>query len=94
MGVDDVARARTCQQGADFGSVIERDDDHRVQESREACLSSTIAPDLGDDWVCRGQWRLVDECGGEEFLRSAFTSIDRDEDSGVKNQGGSGRSSP
>jgi hypothetical protein len=36
----------------------------------------------------------VDECGGEEFLRSTFTSIDGDEEPGVKNQGGSGRSWP
>ena len=94
MGVDDVARARTCQQGSDLGSVIEGDNDHRAQKSREACLSSTIAPHLRDDWVRRGQWCLVDECGGEEFLRSAFTSIDGDEEPGVKNQAGSGRSWP
>ena len=94
VGVDDVAGARTCQQCSDLGAVVESDDDHRLEESRKACLASTIAPDLGDDWVCRGQWCLVDESGGEEFLRSAFTSIDRDEEPGVKNQGGSGRSWP
>jgi hypothetical protein len=34
----------------------------------------------------------VDEGSGEEFLRSALTSIDRDEEPGVKNQGDSARS--
>ena len=92
VGVDDVAGARACQQASDLGSVVESDNEHRVQKSREACLSGAIAPHLGDDWMRRGQWCLVDECGGEEFLRSAFTSIDRDEEPGVKNQGGSGRS--
>ncbi len=94
VGVDDVAGTRACQQAPNFGSVIESDNDHRVQKSREACLSSAVAPHLGDDGVCRGQRRLVDECGGQEFLRSAVTSIDRDEEPGVKNQGGSGRSWP
>jgi len=94
VGVDDVAGARACQQVSDDQSVIEGDHDHRLEESRKACLSSTISPHLGDDWVRRGQRGLVDECGGEEFLCRAFTSIDRDEEPGVKNQGGSGRSWP
>lgn len=93
VGVDNVAGTRARQQVPNFGSVIEGDNDHRLQESGEACLSSTIAPHLGDDGMRRRQWRLVDECCGEELLRSAFTSIDRDQESGVKNQGRSIRSS-
>jgi hypothetical protein len=90
VGVDDITGARARQQVSDFGSVVEGEDEHRFQKSREACLSTTVAPHLGDHGVRRRQWRLVDECGGEEFLRSAFTSIDRDEEPGVKNQGDSG----
>ncbi len=92
MGVDDVAGARACQQVSDFWSVVECDNDHRVQKSREACLPSTVAPHLGDDRVRGGQRRPVNERGSEEFLRSTFISIDGDEESSVKNQGGSGRS--
>jgi hypothetical protein len=94
VGVDDVAGTRARQQTSEFGSVVESDNDHRLQKSLKACLSSTIAPHLGDDGMRRGQWRLVDERGGEEFLRSAFTSIDRDEERGVKNQDGIGGSWP
>lgn len=94
MAVDDVAGTRARQQVPDLGSVVESDNDHRLQKSRKACLSSTIAPHLGDDGMRRGQWRLMDERGGEEFLRGAFTSVDRDEEPGIKNQGGSGRSWP
>jgi hypothetical protein len=94
VGVDDVARPRACQQVSDLGSVIEGDNDQRVKKSREACLSSAIAPHLRDDGVRRGQRCPVDERGGEELLCSAFTSVDRDEEPGVKNQGGSGRSWP
>ena len=93
VGVDDVAGARAPQQAPDLGSVVQSDNDHRLQKSREACLS-TITPHLGDDGVRCGQWRLVDERRSEEFLRSAFTSIDRDEEPGVKNQGRSARSWP
>ena len=94
VGIDNVAGARARQQVPNFGSVIEGEDDHRLQESGEACVSGAIAPHLGDDGMRRGQWRLVNERCGEELLRKAFTSIDRDEESGVKNQGRNGRSSP
>jgi len=93
VGVDNVAGTRASEQVPDVVSVIEAESDHRSQESCEACLSSAIAPHLGDDGMRRGQWRLVEERCGEELLRDAFTSIDRDEESGVKNQGRSGRSS-
>lgn len=93
VGVDDVAGTGVRQQVSDFGSVIEADNDDCLQESREACLPGTITPHLRHNWVCRREWRLVDERGGEKHLRRVFTSIDGDEESGVKNQGRNGRSS-
>ena len=53
VGVDNVAGTRACQQVADFGSVIEGNNDHGLKESGEACLSGTIAPHLGHHGVGR-----------------------------------------
>ena len=94
VGVDDVAGSCSRQEVPDFGSVIEGDDHHGLKKPGKTCLSGTVAPHLGHDGMGGRQWRVVRERSGEELLGGAFSSIDRDEESGVKNQGRSDRSSP
>ena len=94
VGVDDVAGTCSRQEIPDFGSVIEGDDHDGLKKPGKACLAGTVAPHLGHDGMGGRQWRVVRERSGEELSSGAFSSIDRDEESGVKNQGCSDRSSP
>lgn len=94
MRVDNVGRSRTGQQASDLRAVVEGDHDHRSEEPCETRLARSVSPDLRDDRMRRRQWRVVTERCSQELLCVAFTSIDRDEKSSVKNQGGNDRSSP
>lgn len=87
VGVDHVAGTRASEQTANFMSVIKSDHDDGLQKSGQACLSGAIAPHLGHHRMRRRQRRPVSQCCGQKLLGSAFASIDRDEEPGVKNQG-------
>lgn len=93
MSIDNVGRPRPSKNGAHRNTIVERVDDHRLQESSETRLPNPAA-NLCDDWMRRAKRCAMTQRSRQELLRSTFAAFDRYEEPGVKNQARTARSSP
>ena len=57
-----------------------------TQEPGQSRLARSVTPHLRDDWMRDVERRAAVERSGQELLRGALATIDRDQEPGVEDQ--------
>lgn len=85
MGIDDVRRARACEQEAHSSAIVERVNFDGLEKRRESSLTSSIAPHLPNHRIRRVKRGSSSVQRGNERSRRLLVPIDRDQESCVEN---------